>query len=86
MDSNDIYKLVEHYQNLSRKEFTELHWVSQQEIMEESKSEEEEEVTAKQPSSSAIRVMLKARETCHRTLGGITLIRQWLYFVLVSCI
>ncbi|GBL89460.1 hypothetical protein AVEN_87809-1 [Araneus ventricosus] len=49
-------------QELTTKEFMVWHCVSQQEIMEESLSEEKE-VTAKQQSSSAIREMLKTWET-----------------------
>ncbi|GBN14298.1 hypothetical protein AVEN_241911-1 [Araneus ventricosus] len=47
---------------LATEEFTELQWVSQQEVVKESLPEEEE-VTAKQKSSGAIREMLNARET-----------------------
>ncbi|GBL85930.1 PHD finger protein 3 [Araneus ventricosus] len=61
VDSNEIDELVEEYnKELTTKELMELHFVSQQEVMEESLSEEE---TAKQQSSSAIREMLKAWET-----------------------
>ncbi|GBL95490.1 hypothetical protein AVEN_54099-1 [Araneus ventricosus] len=59
MDSNDIDALVE---ELTTEELMELNCVSQQEVMEESFSEEEE-VTAKQRSSSAIREMLEVWET-----------------------
>ncbi|GBN96054.1 hypothetical protein AVEN_95293-1 [Araneus ventricosus] len=52
-----------HNQELTIEELMELHCVSQQEVMEKSLSEEEEEVTAKQQSSSAIREMLKAWKT-----------------------
>ncbi|GBL90307.1 hypothetical protein AVEN_130399-1 [Araneus ventricosus] len=49
-------------QELTTEELTELHYVSQQELVEESLSEEE--VTAKQKQSScAIREILKAWET-----------------------
>ncbi|PNF30455.1 hypothetical protein B7P43_G12495 [Cryptotermes secundus] len=60
--NNDIDELVEeHSQELTTEELMELHCVSQQEVVEESLSEEE--VTAKQQSSGAIREMLKAWET-----------------------
>ncbi|GBM28002.1 hypothetical protein AVEN_217902-1 [Araneus ventricosus] len=63
VDSDDIDELVEeHNQELTTEKLMELHFVSQQEIMDESLSEEEE-VTAKQQSSSAIREMPKAWET-----------------------
>ncbi|GBN81854.1 hypothetical protein AVEN_32178-1 [Araneus ventricosus] len=45
-----------------RKAYMELHCVSEQEVMEKSLSENEE-VTAKRQSSSAIREMLKVRKT-----------------------
>ncbi|GBO26528.1 hypothetical protein AVEN_253957-1 [Araneus ventricosus] len=61
VDSNDIDELVEeHSQELSTEELAELHCASQQEVVEESLSEKDEEVTAKQQSSDAIREMLKA--------------------------
>ncbi|GBO34082.1 hypothetical protein AVEN_15363-1 [Araneus ventricosus] len=60
VDSYDIDEFVEeHNQDRSTEELMELHCVSQQEVMEESLTEEEE-VTAKQQPSSAIREMLKA--------------------------
>ncbi|GBL90288.1 hypothetical protein AVEN_130386-1 [Araneus ventricosus] len=52
----------EHNQELTTEDLMELHCDSQQEVKEESLSEEEG-VTAKQQSSSAIREMLKAWET-----------------------
>ncbi|GBN16519.1 hypothetical protein AVEN_64218-1 [Araneus ventricosus] len=56
---NDIDELVEdHSQGLTNEELTEFHCISQQEVVEESLSNEEE-VTAKQQSSGAIREMLK---------------------------
>ncbi|GBN35957.1 hypothetical protein AVEN_54229-1 [Araneus ventricosus] len=69
VNSNDIHlqglwklELVEEdYQELTTEELMELHCVSQEEVMEETLSEEE--VTAKQQSSVAIREMLKALET-----------------------
>ncbi|PNF21866.1 hypothetical protein B7P43_G05279 [Cryptotermes secundus] len=62
VNNNDIDELVEeHSQELSTEELMELHCVSQKEVVEESLSEEE--VTAKQQSSGAIREMLKAWET-----------------------
>ncbi|PNF38634.1 hypothetical protein B7P43_G02310 [Cryptotermes secundus] len=64
VDNNDIDELVEeHSQELTTEDLMELHCVSQQEVLEESLSEEEKEVTAKQQSSGAIREMLKAWET-----------------------
>ncbi|GBN32682.1 hypothetical protein AVEN_55928-1 [Araneus ventricosus] len=58
VNSNDIDKLVEeHGQELTTEELMELHCVSRQEIV------EEEEVIAKQQSSSVRREMLKAWET-----------------------
>ncbi|PNF21961.1 hypothetical protein B7P43_G01794 [Cryptotermes secundus] len=55
VDNNDIDEPVEeHSQELTTKKLMELHYVSQQEVVEESLSEEEE-VTAKQESSGAIR-------------------------------
>ncbi|GBN19157.1 hypothetical protein AVEN_34251-1 [Araneus ventricosus] len=58
VDSYDIDEFVEeHNQDRSTEELMELHCVSQQEVMEESLTEE---VTAKQKPSSAIREMLKA--------------------------
>ncbi|GBM44903.1 hypothetical protein AVEN_132346-1 [Araneus ventricosus] len=63
VDSNDIAELVEnHNQELTTEELMELHCVSEQEVMEESSSEEWE-VTSKKQSSSTIREMLKAWET-----------------------
>ncbi|GBM55407.1 hypothetical protein AVEN_150466-1 [Araneus ventricosus] len=63
VDINDIDELVEgHNQELPTKELMELHCVSQQEVIEDCLSEEEV-VTAKQQSSSAITEMLKAWET-----------------------
>ncbi|GBM59855.1 hypothetical protein AVEN_96271-1 [Araneus ventricosus] len=63
MNSNDIDKLVEeHNQQLTTVDLMKLHYVSQQDVMEERLSEKEE-VTAKQQSSSSIREMLKAWET-----------------------
>ncbi|GBN31843.1 hypothetical protein AVEN_199288-1 [Araneus ventricosus] len=63
VDSNDIDELVEeHNQELTTEGLMELHCVSQQEVLKESLSEEEE-ITAKQHSSNAIREMLKAWET-----------------------
>ncbi|PNF40924.1 hypothetical protein B7P43_G14973 [Cryptotermes secundus] len=64
VDNNDIDELVEeNSQELTTEELMELHCVTQQEVVEESLSEEGEEVTAKQQSSAAIREMLKAWET-----------------------
>lgn len=63
VDCSDIEELVEeHTQELTTEELMELHCVSQQEVLEESLSEEEE-VTEKQQSSAEIREMLKAWET-----------------------
>ncbi|GBN42602.1 hypothetical protein AVEN_35772-1 [Araneus ventricosus] len=60
MDSNDIDELVEKQnQELTTEELTELHCVLHQEVIQESLSEEEE-VTAKLQSSSAVREMLLA--------------------------
>ncbi|GBN34570.1 hypothetical protein AVEN_19318-1 [Araneus ventricosus] len=56
MDSNDI-DVQKHNLELNIEGFVELYCVSQQEVMELSLSEEEE-VTAKQQSSSAIRERL----------------------------
>ncbi|GBO31416.1 hypothetical protein AVEN_246318-1 [Araneus ventricosus] len=54
----EVDKLVEeHNKELTTDELIELHCVSQQEVM-------EEEVTAKQQSSSAIREILKAWGNC----------------------
>ncbi|GBN79228.1 hypothetical protein AVEN_13100-1 [Araneus ventricosus] len=56
---NDIDELVEdRSQGLTNEELTEFHCISQQEVVEESLSDEEE-VIAKQQSSSAIREMPK---------------------------
>ncbi|GBM74455.1 hypothetical protein AVEN_18896-1 [Araneus ventricosus] len=56
---NDIKKLEEaHSQELTTEEVTELHYVSQQEVLEESLSEEQN-VTTKQQTSGVIRKMLK---------------------------
>ncbi|GBL81685.1 hypothetical protein AVEN_93468-1 [Araneus ventricosus] len=63
VDSIHIDQLVEeHSQQLTTEEVMELHRVLQQEVMEESLSEEEE-VTAEQKSSSTMREMLKAWRT-----------------------
>ncbi|GBM43721.1 hypothetical protein AVEN_249117-1, partial [Araneus ventricosus] len=62
VDNYDIDELVEeHSQELTTGELIELHWVSQQEVVEESLSEEEG-ITSKQQSSGAIRERLKAWE------------------------
>ncbi|GBL83420.1 hypothetical protein AVEN_110718-1 [Araneus ventricosus] len=62
VDSNDIDELVEeHSHDLTNEELMELHCVSQQEVVKDSLPEEEE-IIAKQQSSSAIREMLKAWE------------------------
>ncbi|XP_023234054.1 uncharacterized protein LOC111633674 [Centruroides sculpturatus] len=59
--NNDIDELVEkHSQELTSEELTQLHFVSKQEVVE---TLSEEEITAKQQSSDAIREMLKAWET-----------------------
>ncbi|PNF27366.1 hypothetical protein B7P43_G01189 [Cryptotermes secundus] len=64
VDNSDIDELVEeHIQELTTEELMEFHCVSQQEVVEESLSEEEQEVTAKQESSGTIGEMLKAWET-----------------------
>ncbi|GBO21750.1 hypothetical protein AVEN_37516-1 [Araneus ventricosus] len=63
VDSNNIGELMEeHSQELTTEELMTLHCVSQQEIMEESLSEEEV-ATAKQESSGAVRERLKVRKT-----------------------
>ncbi|GBO42293.1 hypothetical protein AVEN_262013-1 [Araneus ventricosus] len=73
-ESNDIDELVEEQnQELNQSksntmQLMELYCVPQQQVMEESLSEEEE-VTAKQQSSSAVREMLKARETVASYIG-----------------
>ncbi|GBM49475.1 hypothetical protein AVEN_142613-1 [Araneus ventricosus] len=59
VDSNDI---DEHNHELTTEELMELHCVSQQEVIEESLSEEEA-VTARQQYSIPIRQMLKGWET-----------------------
>lgn len=58
----DYSAIEEHTQELTTEELMELHCVSQQEVLEESLSEEEE-VKEKQQSSGEIREMLKAWET-----------------------
>ncbi|GBO45655.1 hypothetical protein AVEN_209119-1, partial [Araneus ventricosus] len=65
MDNNDIDELVEERnQELTTEELMELRALCfTDEVIEESLSEEEEKVTEKQPSSSAIREMLKIWET-----------------------
>ncbi|GBM10285.1 hypothetical protein AVEN_50003-1 [Araneus ventricosus] len=60
MARNDIDELVEeHRQKLTTEELIELHCVSQKTVVEENLSEEEQ-VTANQQSSGAIREMLEA--------------------------
>ncbi|GBN58839.1 hypothetical protein AVEN_20844-1 [Araneus ventricosus] len=100
MDNNGIDELVEeHIQELTTKELMELRSVSQQEVVEESLSEEEQ-VTAKQRPSAAIREILKVWETVasshslirqsyHCFISSI-LIRQWLaalqiYLMIILC-
>ncbi|GBM56580.1 hypothetical protein AVEN_129963-1, partial [Araneus ventricosus] len=62
LDKNNIDKLVkEHSQELTTEESTWLHWVSQQEDVEESLSEEEK-VTAQEQSSGATNEMLMSWE------------------------
>ncbi|GBM59556.1 hypothetical protein AVEN_268737-1 [Araneus ventricosus] len=69
MDKNDIGELVEeHNQELIIEELMEFRCVSQQPVVEESLSEEEE-VTAKQQSSNAVREMKKAWETLASFIG-----------------
>ncbi|GBM99723.1 hypothetical protein AVEN_188206-1 [Araneus ventricosus] len=64
VDSNDIDELVEeHSRELTAEELMELHCVSQQEVMEESLTEEEN-VTAKQQSSSAIKRNVEGMGNC----------------------
>ncbi|GBM77603.1 hypothetical protein AVEN_165630-1 [Araneus ventricosus] len=59
-NNNDIYELVETYnQDLTTEELTEMRCLSQPEVVEESLSNDEE-ITAKQQSSSEIRERLKA--------------------------
>lgn len=61
VDASDIEELVEeHSQELTTEELVELHCVSQQEVLEDSLSEE---VAEKQQSSGEIREMLKAWES-----------------------
>ncbi|GBN28062.1 hypothetical protein AVEN_217866-1 [Araneus ventricosus] len=63
VDNNDINEFVEeHSQELTTGELIELHCVPQQEVVEESLSEEEG-ITSKQQSSVAISERLKAWET-----------------------
>ncbi|GBM05941.1 hypothetical protein AVEN_201371-1 [Araneus ventricosus] len=77
--SNAIDELMEEYnQERNTEELMELHCVPQQEVMEESLSEEEE-VKAKQKFPRTIRIeeCCKYGKLLHRTWRSINLIRQW---------